>query len=61
VNAIYIDSKLKDDVRRTRLFEGQLFIFSPIPTSLALCEFARTMIQDASGEIVFQPPMLDRL
>ena len=47
MNTIYYDSKLSDDVRRGRLYNGQIFVFSPRATTLALCEFARGMIEEA--------------
>jgi hypothetical protein len=46
VNTIYFNSQIGDELRRTRLYDGQLFVFSPCPSSLALCEFARNMIQE---------------
>jgi len=51
MNALYFDAPVNDEVRRTRLYDGQLFIFSPCPSSLALCEFAREMIQEAFGSL----------
>jgi hypothetical protein len=47
MNTIYFNSTLSDDARRKRLYDGQLFVFSPSPSSLALCEFARQMIEEA--------------
>ena len=47
MNTIYFDSIVNDDVRRQRLYNGQLFVFSPRPSSLALCQFAREMIEEA--------------
>jgi hypothetical protein len=44
MNSIYFNSMLHDDSRRTHLYEGSLFIFSPCPSSVALCEFARELI-----------------
>jgi hypothetical protein len=51
VNTIYLDSTVGDEVRRQRLYNGQLFIFSPRPSSVALCEFAREMIEEAFGTL----------
>jgi hypothetical protein len=51
MNTISFDSTASDGVRRKRLYEGQLFVFSPRPASVALCEFARTMIEEAFGAI----------
>ena len=41
---IHIDSIAGDDARRSSLYEGALFIYSPISSMLALIEFARDMI-----------------
>lgn len=46
-NAIYIDPSISDDVRRQRLYEGQLLVYSPRPSTLAWIKFARTMITEA--------------
>ena len=48
--AIFIDSLLDDAGRRKRLYGGDIFVFSPRSSTLALCEFARQMIEDAFGE-----------
>src|SRR5215813_498615 len=47
MNTIYFDSTLSDEARRKRLYAGQLFVFSPSPSSLALCEFAHHLIEEA--------------
>jgi hypothetical protein len=49
MNTIYFDSVISDEDRRKRLYEGQLFVFSPLSSSIALCEFARQMIKEAFG------------
>ncbi len=46
-NTIYIESPVHDDVRRQRVLDGQIFVFMPRPSSLALCEFARQMLEEA--------------
>lgn len=46
-NTVYFDSSAGDDVRRRRLYDGQLFLFTPRPSTLALVEFARKMIEEA--------------
>lgn len=51
MNTVYLDSKDTDVVRRQRLYSGQLFVFSPRPSTVALCEFAKSMIQDAFGPV----------
>ena len=47
MDTVFLDSNVTDEVRRKRLYEGQIFVFSPRPASVALCEFARTMIEEA--------------
>ncbi len=47
MNTVYYDDPCTDDVRRQRLFEGQLFVYSPRASTLAFVEFARTMIREA--------------
>jgi hypothetical protein len=44
MNAVFVDSQV--DERRKLLYEGQLFVYSPTPSSLALSDFA----QKLSGE-----------
>lgn len=51
MNTIYFDSAVDDDVRRQRLYDGQLFVFSPRPSSIALCNHAREMIEEAFGSL----------
>jgi hypothetical protein len=46
-NTVYLDSSVSDDVRRQQLYEGQLFVYSARPSSVALCEFARGLIEEA--------------
>ena len=51
MNTIYFDSRVSDELRRKHLYDGDLYIFPPCPSSLALCEFAREMIQDEFGSL----------
>lgn len=51
MNAIFFDSPLDDDARRELLYKGQLFVYSPCPSSLALCALAREMIEEAFGSL----------
>lgn len=51
MNTVFFDSTVIDEVRRKRLFDGQIFVFSARPASIALCEFARAMIEEAFGAI----------
>lgn len=48
-NTVYYDAPVSDEVRRQRLYEGQLFVYSPLKSSLAFVQFARSMIEDAFG------------
>jgi hypothetical protein len=47
MNSVYFDSLLDDEARRQHLYNGQLFVFSPRPSSRALCDFAREMAETA--------------
>jgi hypothetical protein len=51
MNTIYFDSPVSEEERRRRLYEGQLFVFSARPSTIALCDFARELIQDAFGSL----------
>ena len=46
-NTIYYDAAVSDDVRRQMLFDGQLFVYSPRPSSLGFIAHARDMIAEA--------------
>lgn len=47
MSAVYVDSGLSEHERRNRLYEGELFAFSPTPSSAALCQLAREMSEAA--------------
>jgi hypothetical protein len=47
LTTIYTDAAMADDRRRAKLFGGDLFVLGPKPTTLALAEFARELIEDA--------------
>ena len=49
--SIYIDYKADADFRRTELYAGQLFVYSPCPSAAKLCGLARELIQEAFGSI----------
>jgi hypothetical protein len=51
MNTVYFDSRINDKERRKRLYDGQLFVFSHGASAIALCEFARAMIEEAFGGI----------
>jgi hypothetical protein len=51
MNAVFFDAAVDDDARREQLYKGQLFVYSPSPSSRDLCAFAREMIEDAFGAL----------
>jgi hypothetical protein len=51
MHTVYFDSNASDALRRQQLYGGQLFVFSPRPSTRALCELARQMIEEAFGSI----------
>ncbi|MDP9133155.1 MAG: hypothetical protein M3M98_08485, partial [Nitrospirota bacterium] len=50
-NTIYYDPSFSDAQRRQLLFEGQLFVYAPRRSTLALVEFSRTLIEEAFGTL----------
>ena len=50
-HSVYFDSKASDQVRLQRLYDGQIFLYSPRPSTLELCNLAREMIEDAFGSV----------
>ena len=44
---IYVDSKMSDDARRARIYDGSLFVNSPSPAALKLCDLARELTEEA--------------
>jgi hypothetical protein len=44
---IYVDSNLSDDSRRKEIYRGSIFVHSPSPNALKLCELAQGMIEEA--------------
>lgn len=51
MSTIHFDASIDDSRRRKALYEGHLFVFSPCPSSLALCEHARNLIAEAFGSL----------
>jgi Phytanoyl-CoA dioxygenase (PhyH) len=47
MTAIYFDSPNPDELRRQRLYQGELYVFSPRPSTIALRNHAREMIEEA--------------
>ncbi|HEX2909263.1 MAG TPA: hypothetical protein VH186_00550 [Chloroflexia bacterium] len=46
-NSIFYDSSLSDNERREKLYQGQLFVFSPTPATKAFIAFARELLEEA--------------
>jgi hypothetical protein len=46
-DTIYFDSACSDSTRRCYLYDGEIFIFSPRKSTVALCSFAQSMIEEA--------------
>jgi hypothetical protein len=49
MNTVFIDATKSEAEQRQALYAGQLFVFSPRPSTVKLCEFARQMIEEAFG------------
>jgi hypothetical protein len=47
MNAVYIDPTIREEERRSLLYQGELFVYSPTPSSLAFCEFAQELSKEA--------------
>jgi hypothetical protein len=47
MGAVYVDSTMDEDVRRERLYAGELFVFSPGASSTGLSGLARDLSEDA--------------
>ena len=46
---IHVDSSLPEAERREKLYAGDIFLFSPRPSTLALSEHGKQMALDAFG------------
>ena len=49
LDAVFVDCQISDQLRRQQVYNGRLFVFSPRASTIALCEFARKMIEEAFG------------
>lgn len=47
MNTVYVDSPADDLKRRNALYAGQLFVYSPRPSTEALCALGREMAEEA--------------
>jgi hypothetical protein len=46
---VYIDSKISDQQRRAKLYEGSIFVHSPCPSAIKLCRLAQELIEEVFG------------
>jgi hypothetical protein len=51
MSSVMVESALSDDARRSRLYEGDLFIYTPRPSTMAFVEFTRGLVKDAFGDL----------
>ncbi len=49
MDTVFFAFPIDEATRRQRLYRGELFVFSPRPSTIALIEFARKMIEDGFG------------
>ena len=47
MTVIHFDSKMTDEARRSRLFKGEVFVYSPRRSTLALISFAQELLDEA--------------
>src|SRR3954462_13004098 len=47
MNSIFYDSRMADDERREQLYKGNLFVFSPRKSAVALCELGAHLAEEA--------------
>ncbi len=47
MTTIFFNSTVNDDIRRKHLYNGELFLFSPSPSAIALCHLAREIAEEA--------------
>ena len=47
VQVIHFDAPHDDEARRTGLYEGEIFVYSPTQTTRDYCAFADEMCRDA--------------
>jgi hypothetical protein len=47
MTTVYLDPPLDDEIRRNHLFAGHILLYSPRPSSVALIDHAREMIEEA--------------
>ncbi|MEX5631293.1 hypothetical protein [Parafrankia sp. FMc2] len=51
MSTVLLDSALSDDERRAKLYQGELFVYSPRPSTTAFVEFTRGLVREAFGDL----------
>ncbi len=51
MNTIYFDSKKSDNERRELLYNGQLFVYSPLKSATEMCKFTQELIRNYFGSL----------
>ena len=54
MNSIFYDAAVTDEIHRENLFHGQLYVYSPRPSSIELCRLAGDMAKEAFTS--YEPP-----
>ena len=47
MTSVFVDSQDSDELRRERLYNGDIYVFSPCEASLGLCGLARQLAEEA--------------
>ena len=47
MNTVYFDADDNEQLRRERLYAGQIYVFRPTPSGKALCALARQLCEEA--------------
>src|SRR5207245_1292780 len=50
MTTVFSNSAVDDDARRGMLYDGELFVYSATPSSLALVRLAQGLIEEAFGD-----------
>lgn len=50
---------ISDDKRRQKIYDGQLFVYSVGPSTLAFCKFAKELIEEAFNRYTSSPSQTD--
>ena len=51
MNSVFFDAPMPDEMRRKLIYAGQLIVYPPVQSSLALVELAREMVSEAFGTL----------